>query len=109
MLLNIFLKTLSVDHNQIPLAFAITESLYIFIKNLSSQSVSRPYYEGNDYGHQEYLKVAQVVKGGFPEMPKPREEFCQSFNHDLWPRLGSLQTLLYTALLHLQIPSRHHL
>ena len=42
----------------------------VFIKNLSSQSVSRSCYEGNDYGHPEYLKVAQVVKGGFTKMPK---------------------------------------
>ena len=45
----------------------------VYIKNLSSQSVSRPCYEGNDYGHQEYLKIAQIVKAGFTKMPKEAE------------------------------------
>ena len=45
----------------------------VFIKNLSIQSVSRPCYEKNDYCHQEYLKVAQIVNVGFTKMPKEAE------------------------------------
>ena len=34
-------------------------------KTSALNTVSRPCYEGNDYGEQEYIKVVQLVKEGF--------------------------------------------
>ena len=38
-------------------------------KTSALNTVSRPCYEGNDYGDQEYHKLVQLVKEGFTEHP----------------------------------------
>ena len=37
-------------------------------KTSALNTVSRPCYEGNDFGHQEYLRLVQLVKEGFTSL-----------------------------------------